>query len=149
MERASGAVLGEGGSEVGLRRLFTLHKTITSYFVIRSANEGPVCTPSRRPFFPDANRADRRPRQMLKRPHGEAGHRYRARNCIGPSLRSGCQLYYLPSCIGKLCQRIQLVCGCARINRVPGYRHGFGYVVCSSRRHQCRRAVEQNNITVG
>ena len=108
-----------------------------------------MCTPSRRPFFPDANRLIAGLPLMLKRPHGEAGHRYRARNCIGPSLRSGGQLYYLSSCIAKLCQRIQLLCGCARINRVRGYRHGFGYVVCSSRRHQCRRAVEQNNITVG
>jgi len=73
MERASGAVLGEGGSEVGLRRLFTLHKTITSYFVIRSANEGPVCTPSRRPFFPDANWLIAGFARILKRPHGKLG----------------------------------------------------------------------------
>jgi hypothetical protein len=30
-----------------------------------------------------------------------------------------------------------------------GYRHGFGYAVCSPRRYQGRRAIEQNNITVG
>ena len=36
MERASGAVLGEGGSELDLSRLFTLHKKIASYFVILS-----------------------------------------------------------------------------------------------------------------
>jgi hypothetical protein len=42
MERASGAVLGEGGSEVDLRRLFTLNKKIAPYFVILTANEGAV-----------------------------------------------------------------------------------------------------------
>jgi hypothetical protein len=42
MERASGAVLGEGGSEVDLRRLFTLNEKIAPYFVILSANKGPV-----------------------------------------------------------------------------------------------------------
>jgi len=45
MERASGAVLGEGGSEVDLCRLFTLDQRIAPYFVILSANEGPVYSP--------------------------------------------------------------------------------------------------------
>ncbi len=42
MERARGAVLGEGGSEVDLRRLFTLNKKIAPHLVILSANQGPV-----------------------------------------------------------------------------------------------------------
>ena len=42
MERARGAVLGEGGSEVDLRRLFTLNKEIAPHLVILSANQGPV-----------------------------------------------------------------------------------------------------------
>lgn len=42
MERAPGAVLGEGGSEVDLRRLFTLNKKIAPHLVILSANQGPV-----------------------------------------------------------------------------------------------------------
>jgi hypothetical protein len=45
MERASGAVLGEGGSEVDLCRLLTLDQRIASYFVILTANEGPVYSP--------------------------------------------------------------------------------------------------------
>jgi hypothetical protein len=89
MERASGAVLGEGGSEVNLRRLFTLNKTIAPYLVTLSAKRRTCVLPSRRPFFPDANWLIAGLARILKRPHGEAGHRYRARNCIGPSLRSG------------------------------------------------------------
>jgi len=39
--------------------------------------------PSRRPFFPDANWLIAGLARILKSPHGEAGHRYRARDCIG------------------------------------------------------------------
>lgn len=88
MERASGAVLGEGGSEVDLRGLFTLNKKIASSVVILSANEGPVCSHPAG-LFPDANWLIAGLARIPKRPHGGTGHRYRARNCIGPSLRSG------------------------------------------------------------
>jgi len=61
MESASGAVLGEGGSEVDLRRLFTRTKKIASCFVILSANEGPVYSDPAA-FLPGSELADRRPR---------------------------------------------------------------------------------------
>jgi hypothetical protein len=51
MERASGAVLGEGGSKVDLRGLFTLNKQIASC-VILSANEEPVYYHSASPSSP-------------------------------------------------------------------------------------------------
>ncbi len=82
MERASGAVLGEGGSEVDLRRLFTLNKNHSPF--CHSERKRKTCVlPSRRPFFPDANWLIAGLARILKSPHGEAGHRYRARNCIG------------------------------------------------------------------
>ena len=58
MERASGAVLGKGGSEVDLRRLFTLNKKIASCFVILRADEDLSTPPA---FLPRRELADRRP----------------------------------------------------------------------------------------
>ena len=73
MERASGAVLGEGGSEVDLSRLFTLHKKIASYSVILSANEGPVYSRPAGLLFPDANWLIAGPARILRDPMERLG----------------------------------------------------------------------------
>lgn len=61
MERASGAVLGEGGSEVDLRRLFTLNKENRLLFCHPERKRRTRVLSSRRLFFPDASWLDRRP----------------------------------------------------------------------------------------
>ena len=81
MERARGAVLGEGGSEVDLRRLFTLNKKIASYFVMLSATKD-LCIPMPQAFLPRRELADRRLCPNTEETPWETGHRYRARNCI-------------------------------------------------------------------
>jgi hypothetical protein len=61
MERASGAVLGEGGGEVDLRGLFTLHQKISSYFAIPSAKGRTCVLPIPQAFLARNELADCRP----------------------------------------------------------------------------------------
>src|SRR6267143_704156 len=72
MERARGAVLGEGGSEVDLRRLFNPQKKRS--LLGHPERKPRTCVlPSRRPFFPDANWLIAGFARILKRPHGKLG----------------------------------------------------------------------------
>ncbi len=73
MERARGAVLGEGGSEVDLRRLFTLNKKNRSPFGHPERKPRTCVLPSRRPFFPDADWLIAGFARIRKRPHGKLG----------------------------------------------------------------------------
>jgi hypothetical protein len=90
VERASGAVLGEGGGSVDLPGLSTLNQKMPSCFVILSAKVRTCVLPIPQAFLARSELADRRPSHTEETAwRGWAMGREMA---FGPALRPGRQL---------------------------------------------------------
>lgn len=88
MERASGAVLGEGGGEVDLRGLFTLNQKISSHFVILRAKVRTCVLPIPQAFLARSGLADCRPSNTEETPWRGWASAVGREMALGPALGS-------------------------------------------------------------